>query len=81
MTDVFSHHRLLGYEGLEVTNPEGGTDDAEAEAQRGRWKQEVLLCLIAVTFLLMHFCLVISIDQLFNSMKLTFALITLSMMR
>ncbi|XP_010910048.1 oxysterol-binding protein-related protein 3A [Elaeis guineensis] len=31
---------LLGYEGLEVTNPEGGTDDAEAEAQRGRWKQE-----------------------------------------
>ncbi|THU63850.1 hypothetical protein C4D60_Mb01t20180 [Musa balbisiana] len=32
---------LLGYEGLEVINPEGGTDDAEAEAQRGRWKQEV----------------------------------------
>ncbi|WOL20352.1 oxysterol-binding protein-related protein 3A-like [Canna indica] len=31
---------LLGYEGLEVINPEGGTDDAEAEAQRGRWKQE-----------------------------------------
>ncbi|KAG6485905.1 hypothetical protein ZIOFF_054472 [Zingiber officinale] len=33
---------LLGYEGLEVINPEGGTDDAEEEAQRGRWKQEVL---------------------------------------
>ncbi|XP_072996423.1 oxysterol-binding protein-related protein 3A-like [Typha latifolia] len=31
---------LLGYEGLEVINPEGGTDDAEDEAQRGRWKQE-----------------------------------------
>jgi hypothetical protein len=33
--------RLLGYEGLEVINPDGGTDDAEAEALRGRWKQEV----------------------------------------
>nr|GEZ77177.1 hypothetical protein [Tanacetum cinerariifolium] len=33
--------RLLGYEGLEVINPEGGTEDAEVEAQRGRWKQEV----------------------------------------
>lgn len=32
---------MLGYEGLEVVNPEGGTEDAEAEAQRGRWKQEV----------------------------------------
>lgn len=32
---------LLGYEGLEVINPEGGTEDAETEAQRGRWKQEV----------------------------------------
>ncbi|KAK6152456.1 hypothetical protein DH2020_015091 [Rehmannia glutinosa] len=31
---------LLGYEGLEVINPEGGTDDAEVEAQKGRWKQE-----------------------------------------
>ncbi|XP_042435472.1 oxysterol-binding protein-related protein 3A-like [Zingiber officinale] len=31
---------LLGYEGLEVINPEGGNEDAEAEAQRGRWKQE-----------------------------------------
>ncbi|KAD4178118.1 hypothetical protein E3N88_26709 [Mikania micrantha] len=31
---------LLGYEGLEVINPEGGTEDAEVEAQRGRWKQE-----------------------------------------
>lgn len=32
---------LLGYEGLEVINPEGGAEDAEEEAQRGRWKQEV----------------------------------------
>ncbi|RVW87402.1 Oxysterol-binding protein-related protein 3A [Vitis vinifera] len=31
---------LMGYEGLEVVNPEGGTEDAEAEAQRGRWRQE-----------------------------------------
>ncbi|PSS23765.1 Oxysterol-binding protein-related protein like [Actinidia chinensis var. chinensis] len=31
---------ILGYEGLEVINPEGGTEDTEAEAQRGRWKQE-----------------------------------------
>ncbi|KAM0953335.1 putative oxysterol-binding protein [Dioscorea sansibarensis] len=31
---------LMGYEGLEVINPEGSTEDAEAEAQRGRWKQE-----------------------------------------
>lgn len=33
--------RMLGYEGLEVINPEGGKEDAEEEAQRGRWKQEV----------------------------------------
>lgn len=33
---------LLGYEGLEVINPDGGTEDAELEAQRGRWKQEVI---------------------------------------
>uniref|UniRef100_A0A1D1Y8X1 Oxysterol-binding protein-related protein 3A n=1 Tax=Anthurium amnicola TaxID=1678845 RepID=A0A1D1Y8X1_9ARAE len=31
---------LLGYEGLEVINPEGGTEDAEEEAQRGRWELE-----------------------------------------
>ncbi|CAL5351297.1 unnamed protein product [Camellia sinensis] len=31
---------LLGYEGLEVINPEGGTEDAEEEAHKGRWKQE-----------------------------------------
>ncbi|KAI8523790.1 hypothetical protein RHMOL_Rhmol13G0099600 [Rhododendron molle] len=31
---------LLGYEGVEVINPEGGKDDAEEEAVRGRWKQE-----------------------------------------
>ncbi|KMT11089.1 hypothetical protein BVRB_5g111740 [Beta vulgaris subsp. vulgaris] len=30
----------IGYEGLEVINPEGGTDDAVDEAQKGRWKQE-----------------------------------------
>ncbi|XP_038707222.1 uncharacterized protein LOC120002526 [Tripterygium wilfordii] len=33
---------LLGYgEGLEVVNPDGGAEDAEEEAKRGRWKQEV----------------------------------------
>lgn len=32
---------LMGYEGLEVINPEGSTEDAEEEAGRGRWKQEV----------------------------------------
>ena len=32
---------LVGYEGLEVINPDGGTDDAEAEAMKGRWEQEV----------------------------------------
>nr|XP_017183177.1 oxysterol-binding protein-related protein 3A isoform X3 [Malus domestica] len=31
---------LLGYEGVEVINPEGGEEDAEEEAQRGRWKEE-----------------------------------------
>lgn len=28
------------YEGLEVVNPEGGKEDTEEEAQKGRWKQE-----------------------------------------
>ncbi|KAF3775726.1 hypothetical protein EJ110_NYTH49747 [Nymphaea thermarum] len=36
----YSALRLLGYEGLEVINPEGGEEDAEEEAQKGRWKQE-----------------------------------------
>ncbi|XP_050211403.1 oxysterol-binding protein-related protein 3B-like [Mercurialis annua] len=31
---------LLGYEGLEVVNPEGGNEDAEEEAKKGRWRQE-----------------------------------------
>ncbi|CAI8616580.1 unnamed protein product [Vicia faba] len=31
---------LLGYEGVEVINPEGGKDDVDDEAQRGRWKPE-----------------------------------------
>ncbi|KAK4551782.1 hypothetical protein RGQ29_032259 [Quercus rubra] len=31
---------FIGYEGLEVVNPEGGTEDAEDEARKGRWKQE-----------------------------------------
>ncbi|XP_041025762.1 oxysterol-binding protein-related protein 3A-like isoform X1 [Juglans microcarpa x Juglans regia] len=31
---------LLGHEGLEVVNPEGGTEDSEEEAKRGRWRQE-----------------------------------------
>ena len=33
---------LMGYEGLEVINPEGSTEDAAEEAKKGRWKQEVL---------------------------------------
>lgn len=28
-------------EGPEIINPEGGTDDIEDEARRGRWKQDV----------------------------------------
>ncbi|GAV76580.1 Oxysterol_BP domain-containing protein [Cephalotus follicularis] len=31
---------LVGYEGLEVINPEGNMDDAEEEARKGRWQQE-----------------------------------------
>ncbi|KAJ0828973.1 putative oxysterol-binding protein [Helianthus annuus] len=38
--NLLKTNSLLGYEGLEVINPEGGTEDAEVEAQRGRWKQE-----------------------------------------
>jgi len=30
---------------VEVINPEGGKEDAEEEAQRGRWKQEVFIYL------------------------------------
>lgn len=33
--------RLQGNEGVEVINPEGGKEDAEEEAQKGRWKDEV----------------------------------------
>lgn len=38
--------RFLGYEGVEVINPEGGKEDAEEEAHRGRWKPEVLILLV-----------------------------------
>ncbi|KAK3206281.1 hypothetical protein Dsin_020327 [Dipteronia sinensis] len=31
---------MLGYEGVEVINPEGGQEDAAEEARRGRWRQE-----------------------------------------
>ncbi|KAI4324416.1 hypothetical protein MLD38_029908 [Melastoma candidum] len=31
---------FLGYEGLQVINPEGGTQDVEEEANKGRWNQE-----------------------------------------
>jgi len=30
---------------VEVINPEGGKEDAEEEAQKGRWKQEVFIYL------------------------------------
>jgi hypothetical protein len=32
---------VQGNEGVEVINPEGGKEDAEEEAQKGRWKDEV----------------------------------------
>uniref|UniRef100_A0A7N0TCW3 Oxysterol-binding protein n=2 Tax=Kalanchoe fedtschenkoi TaxID=63787 RepID=A0A7N0TCW3_KALFE len=31
---------MLGYEGVEVINPDGGKEDTEEEAHKGRWKQE-----------------------------------------
>lgn len=46
--------RFLGYEGVEVINPEGGKEDAEEEAQKGRWKQEVFI-IYALTFYLCLF--------------------------
>ncbi|KAG4921894.1 hypothetical protein JHK82_050852 [Glycine max] len=48
---------LVGYEGLEVINPEGGTEDAEEEAKKGRWKQESILWSgwhVGASFLLSH---------------------------
>lgn len=41
MCVCFTSLSMMGYEGLEVVNPEGGTEDAAEEAQKGRWKQEV----------------------------------------
>lgn len=41
---VFDYFVMLIFstpEGLEVVNPEGGTEDAEEEAKKGRWKDEV----------------------------------------
>ena len=35
---------------MEVINPEGGKEDAEEEAQRGRWKQEVCGIPVNLTF-------------------------------
>ncbi|GAA0140027.1 transfer/carrier protein [Lithospermum erythrorhizon] len=31
---------VIAHEGLEVVNPEGGKEDAEEEAHKGRWQQE-----------------------------------------
>ncbi|KHN30163.1 Oxysterol-binding protein-related protein 3C [Glycine soja] len=39
---------MLGHEGVEVINPEGSKEDAEEEAQRGRWKPETLKMLMVV---------------------------------
>ena len=36
----------MGYEGVEVINPEGGKEDAAEEAWRGRWKQEVIILFV-----------------------------------
>ncbi|KAH9308446.1 hypothetical protein KI387_036357, partial [Taxus chinensis] len=35
-----SVNSLMGYEGLEVVNPDGGQDDVEEEAHKGRWQKE-----------------------------------------
>lgn len=32
---------MRAQDGMQVINPEGGKEDAEEEAQRGRWKDEV----------------------------------------
>ncbi|KAK2382387.1 oxysterol-binding protein-related protein 3C [Trifolium repens] len=37
---IRSVNGLLGYEGVEVINPDGGKDDVDDEVQRGRWKPE-----------------------------------------
>ncbi|KAL9661035.1 hypothetical protein QQ045_025854 [Rhodiola kirilowii] len=47
---------LLGYEGVEVINPEGGKEDAEEEASRGRWKQEIIAELVGMYFLIFAGC-------------------------
>lgn len=41
---------LMGYEGIEVINPDGSTEDAEEEAGRGRWKQEVYTTVYFIIF-------------------------------
>jgi hypothetical protein len=46
--------RLLGYEGVEVINPDGGKDDVDDEVQRGRWKPEVLI--LFLLFLSFIYC-------------------------
>lgn len=48
---------MLSYEGVEVINPEGGKEDAEEEAQRGRWKDEV------TNRLILRWCLVMTYPQ------------------
>lgn len=45
---------LVPYEGLEVINPEGGTEDAEEEAKKGRWKEEVYYLLSPSLCCLVH---------------------------
>lgn len=42
--------RLPSNEEVEVINPEGGKEDAEEEAQRGRWKDEVTNRMIQVSW-------------------------------
>lgn len=58
-------YRILGYEGLEVVNPEGGTEDAEEEAKRGRWKKEV-----QYFFCLLHVCTMIENREAVTQMHL-----------
>ncbi|GLJ44372.1 hypothetical protein SUGI_0930080 [Cryptomeria japonica] len=35
-----SVNSFMGYEGLEVVNPEGGQDDVQEEVHKGRWQKE-----------------------------------------
>lgn len=73
---------LLGYEGLEVVNPEGGQEDGEEEANKGRFRQEVvfvsslfidLACsqftCVGTFFLLLLFFRIVDQEQIFTQLS------------